>query len=76
MRSLTGKSQCSAFRRGGRASADCLTFSVNLLRMVRMLNGAFSLDEIRFRANLSRRDIKIVLAAFADNLIVFTHPQT
>ncbi|KAL8276331.1 hypothetical protein RQP46_011256 [Phenoliferia psychrophenolica] len=44
-------------------------------RMVRMLNGAYHLDEIRYRANLSRKDLKTVLTAFSDHLIVFTHPR-
>lgn len=40
-----------------------------------MLNGNYHLDEIRYRANLSRKDVKTVLSAFADHLIIFTHPR-
>ncbi|KAM0753536.1 hypothetical protein T439DRAFT_353332 [Meredithblackwellia eburnea MCA 4105] len=45
-------------------------------KMVRMLNGSYHLDEIRYRASISRKDIKIVLTAFSENLIIFTHPRT
>ncbi|KAK4705621.1 nitrogen permease regulator 3, partial [Phenoliferia sp. Uapishka_3] len=44
-------------------------------KMVRMLNGAHHVDEIRYRTNLSRKDVKTVLAAFSDHLIVFTHSR-
>lgn len=42
--------------------------------MVRMLNGGHHLDEIRHRAQLSRKDVRLVLAAFAEHIIMFTHP--
>ncbi|GAA6026990.1 hypothetical protein JCM8097_006020 [Rhodosporidiobolus ruineniae] len=42
-------------------------------RIVRMLNGRHHLDEIRFRAQLSRKHLQQVLSAFEDNLILFTH---
>ncbi|KAK4058754.1 Nitrogen permease regulator 3 [Microbotryomycetes sp. JL221] len=43
-------------------------------KVVRMFNGAHHLDEIRHRAELSRRDIRIVLSAFESHLILFQHP--
>ncbi|GAA6023693.1 hypothetical protein JCM10207_008751 [Rhodosporidiobolus poonsookiae] len=43
-------------------------------RIVRMLNGRHHLDEIRFRAQLSRKHLQLVLSAFEPHLILFTHP--
>ncbi|GAA6051149.1 hypothetical protein JCM3770_002563 [Rhodotorula araucariae] len=43
-------------------------------RVIRMLNGRHHLDEIRFRAQLSRKHLSLVLSAFEDHLILFTHP--
>lgn len=42
--------------------------------MVRMMNGQHHLDEIRHRASLSRKDVRIVLSAFEQHIILFTHP--
>ncbi|GAA5841542.1 hypothetical protein JCM11251_001256 [Rhodosporidiobolus azoricus] len=42
-------------------------------RIVRMLNGRHHLDEIRFRTQLSRRHLQLVLSAFEEHLILFTH---
>jgi len=39
-----------------------------------MLNGRHHLDEIRFRAQLSRKHLSLVLAAFEEHLVLFTHP--
>lgn len=39
-----------------------------------MFNGAHHLDEMRHRASLSRKDIRIVLAAFDEHLVAFHHP--
>lgn len=39
-----------------------------------MMNGQHHLDEIRHRASLSRKDVRIVLSAFEDAVILFTHP--
>ncbi|GAA5835292.1 hypothetical protein JCM9279_004498 [Rhodotorula babjevae] len=43
-------------------------------RMIRMLNGRHHLDEIRFRAQLSRKHLSLVLASFEEHLVLFTHP--
>ncbi|GAA5928834.1 hypothetical protein JCM10213_002567 [Rhodosporidiobolus nylandii] len=43
-------------------------------RIVRMLNGRHHLDEMRFRAQLSRKHLQLVLAAFEEHLVLFTHP--
>ncbi|GAA5938359.1 hypothetical protein JCM3775_000871 [Rhodotorula graminis] len=43
-------------------------------RIIRMLNGRHHLDEIRFRAQLSRKHLSLVLAAFDEHLVLFTHP--
>ncbi|KAJ8295533.1 Nitrogen permease regulator 3 [Rhodotorula toruloides] len=43
-------------------------------RIIRMLNGRHHLDEIRFRAQLSRKHLQSVLSTFEDHLILFTHP--
>ncbi|BGP38026.1 Nitrogen permease regulator 3 [Rhodotorula kratochvilovae] len=43
-------------------------------RIIRMLNGRHHLDEIRFRAQLSRKHLSLVLSAFEEHLILFTHP--
>ncbi|GAA5888026.1 hypothetical protein JCM6882_000255 [Rhodosporidiobolus microsporus] len=42
-------------------------------RIVRMLNGRHQLDEIRFRTQLSRRHLQLVLSAFDEHLILVTH---
>ncbi|BGP22893.1 nitrogen permease regulator 3 [Rhodotorula toruloides] len=42
-------------------------------RIIRMLNGRHHLDEIRFRAQLSRKHLQSVLSTFEDHLILFTH---
>lgn len=51
-----------------------LTDSTFAHRMIRMLNGQHHLDEIRHRASLSRKDLRLVLSAFDEHLITFTHP--
>ena len=43
-------------------------------RMIRMLNGAHHLDEIRHRTSLTRKEVRVVRAAFDEHLITFTHP--
>ncbi|GJN88496.1 hypothetical protein Rhopal_001462-T1 [Rhodotorula paludigena] len=42
-------------------------------RIVRMLDGRYHLDEIRFRAQLSRKHLTQVISAFDEHLIKFTH---
>ncbi|GAA5931401.1 Npr3p [Sporobolomyces koalae] len=42
-------------------------------RCVRMFNGRHHLDEIRYRAQLSRKHLSIVLSSFEEHLILFTH---
>jgi hypothetical protein len=50
-----------------------LTLIRRLHSIVRMLNGRHHLDEIRFRAQLSRKHLAAVLAAFDEHLILFSH---
>lgn len=38
-----------------------------------MLDGRYHLDEIRFRAQLSRKHLTQVISAFDEHLIKFTH---
>ena len=47
---------------------------VDVRSIIRMLNGRHHLDEIRFRAQLSRKHLSLVLSAFEEHLILFTHP--
>ncbi|GAA5868309.1 hypothetical protein JCM1840_005630 [Sporobolomyces johnsonii] len=43
-------------------------------KCVRMFNGRHHLDEIRFRAQLSRKHFQTLLSTFEEHLILFTHP--
>lgn len=38
-----------------------------------MLNGLHHFDEIRSRARLSRRDLRVLLSAFEKHLIIFSN---
>ncbi|GAA5954783.1 hypothetical protein JCM21900_005903 [Sporobolomyces salmonicolor] len=42
-------------------------------KCVRMFNGRHHLDEIRFRAQLSRKHFQTLLSTFEEHLILFTH---
>ncbi|GAA6006448.1 hypothetical protein JCM11491_004964 [Sporobolomyces phaffii] len=43
-------------------------------KCVRMFNGRHHLDEIRYRAQLSRKHLAALLATFEEYLVLFTHP--
>lgn len=51
-------------------SADVAKFE----RIVRLLNGRHHLDEIRYRSQLSRKQLQTALAAFEEHLVFFHHP--
>lgn len=42
--------------------------------IVRLLNGRHHLDEIRYRSQLSRKQLQTALAAFDEHLVFFHHP--
>lgn len=59
----------------GPGLTDLLLRSVLSARsIIRMLNGRHHLDEIRFRTQLSRKHLSLVLSAFEEDLVLFTHP--
>lgn len=54
--------------------ACCSSVADGGCRMVRLLDGAHSVDEIRHRTNLSRRELREVLSVYGGHLVLFYHP--
>lgn len=55
-------------------SLSILSFSIVFIRLLPYLNGKHTVDEIVYREELRRRELRAILSQLSEEIITFVHP--